>query len=318
MEGPAILVIFPILFLLFPHLVYILVIPRGHEGKYSGWTYNYSTCKLQHDYLYQIERPGHPGHLCPPYSPHLEDQSEYLCRVYRVRSCHTIISHESCNRLTFSQTHGSMYLRRHLRPRKSPLRRKWLSQRRPRGSERPQYPRCSVSRWELLRDVSLAGWCWSERSAACAVCHSRSLIFDEVFCFAVCIRRFLMIIDRNSLGWGRRRTSSARTSLCSGVKLSGRSHICASTLGRVLWMKVCLLERHSARKCLRFLALAWVEYCNGTGNTFYANLRRKNGREQPYNVCLSSTRHRSVLTRSCRSSTGPSETKPGVPGRSSK
>ncbi|KAB8248130.1 Arabinosidase C [Aspergillus flavus] len=31
-------------------------------------------------------------------------------------------------------------------------------------------------------------------------------------------------------------------------------------------------------------ALAWVEYCNGTGNTYYANLRRKNGREEPYNV----------------------------------
>ncbi|KAJ6190386.1 hypothetical protein N7519_000407 [Penicillium mononematosum] len=31
-------------------------------------------------------------------------------------------------------------------------------------------------------------------------------------------------------------------------------------------------------------ALGWVEYCNGTGNTYYANLRRKNGREEPYNV----------------------------------
>ncbi|PCG91035.1 Glycoside hydrolase, superfamily [Penicillium occitanis (nom. inval.)] len=31
-------------------------------------------------------------------------------------------------------------------------------------------------------------------------------------------------------------------------------------------------------------AMAWVEYCNGTGNTYYANLRRKNGREEPYNV----------------------------------
>ncbi|CEJ59035.1 Putative Alpha-L-arabinofuranosidase [Penicillium brasilianum] len=31
-------------------------------------------------------------------------------------------------------------------------------------------------------------------------------------------------------------------------------------------------------------ALAWVEYCNGTGNTYYANMRRKNGREEPYNV----------------------------------
>ncbi|KAJ5489357.1 alpha-L-arabinofuranosidase C [Penicillium diatomitis] len=31
-------------------------------------------------------------------------------------------------------------------------------------------------------------------------------------------------------------------------------------------------------------ALAWVEYCNGTGNTYYANMRRKNGREEPYKV----------------------------------
>ncbi|UZR95341.1 alpha-L-arabinofuranosidase C-terminal domain-containing protein [Chondrinema litorale] len=31
-------------------------------------------------------------------------------------------------------------------------------------------------------------------------------------------------------------------------------------------------------------AANWVEYCNGTGNTYYANLRRKNGSEEPYNV----------------------------------
>ncbi|KAF2141365.1 glycoside hydrolase family 51 protein [Aplosporella prunicola CBS 121167] len=31
-------------------------------------------------------------------------------------------------------------------------------------------------------------------------------------------------------------------------------------------------------------ALAWVEYCNSSKNTYYANLRRKNGREEPYNV----------------------------------
>lgn len=31
-------------------------------------------------------------------------------------------------------------------------------------------------------------------------------------------------------------------------------------------------------------ALAWLEYCNSDGNTYYANLRRKNGREKPYNV----------------------------------
>ena len=31
-------------------------------------------------------------------------------------------------------------------------------------------------------------------------------------------------------------------------------------------------------------AAAWVEYCNGTGGTYWANLRRENGNEEPYNV----------------------------------
>ncbi|KAL2886985.1 glycoside hydrolase family 51 protein [Ceratocystis lukuohia] len=31
-------------------------------------------------------------------------------------------------------------------------------------------------------------------------------------------------------------------------------------------------------------ALAWVEYCNSDGDTYYANLRRKNGRDKPWNV----------------------------------
>lgn len=31
-------------------------------------------------------------------------------------------------------------------------------------------------------------------------------------------------------------------------------------------------------------ALAWIEYCNSSKNTYYANLRRKNGHEEPYNV----------------------------------
>jgi alpha-N-arabinofuranosidase len=31
-------------------------------------------------------------------------------------------------------------------------------------------------------------------------------------------------------------------------------------------------------------AQAWVEYCNGTGNTHWANLRRKHGHDEPYNV----------------------------------
>jgi alpha-N-arabinofuranosidase len=32
-------------------------------------------------------------------------------------------------------------------------------------------------------------------------------------------------------------------------------------------------------------ALAWVEYCNSTGDTYWANLRRKHtGRDEPHNV----------------------------------
>ena len=31
-------------------------------------------------------------------------------------------------------------------------------------------------------------------------------------------------------------------------------------------------------------AQAWVEYCNGTGNTYWANLRRQNGHAEPYGV----------------------------------
>lgn len=31
-------------------------------------------------------------------------------------------------------------------------------------------------------------------------------------------------------------------------------------------------------------ALAWVEYCNGTKDTYYANLRRQNGHAEPYGV----------------------------------
>ena len=31
-------------------------------------------------------------------------------------------------------------------------------------------------------------------------------------------------------------------------------------------------------------AAAWLEYCNGTLDTYYANLRREHGREEPYNV----------------------------------
>ena len=32
------------------------------------------------------------------------------------------------------------------------------------------------------------------------------------------------------------------------------------------------------------VALGWLEYCNSSKDTYYANLRQKNGREKPYNV----------------------------------
>ena len=35
---------------------------------------------------------------------------------------------------------------------------------------------------------------------------------------------------------------------------------------------------------LTYKALGWVEYCNSDRNSYYANLRRQNGREKPYNV----------------------------------
>lgn len=30
--------------------------------------------------------------------------------------------------------------------------------------------------------------------------------------------------------------------------------------------------------------MAWVEYCNSDKDTYWANLRRANGHEKPYNV----------------------------------
>ena len=30
--------------------------------------------------------------------------------------------------------------------------------------------------------------------------------------------------------------------------------------------------------------MGWLEYCNSDKKTYYANLRRKNGRDKPYNV----------------------------------
>ncbi|RHZ48097.1 alpha-N-arabinofuranosidase [Aspergillus thermomutatus] len=56
------------------------------------------------------------------------------------------------------------------------------------------------------------------------------------------------------------------------------------------FLKWCELLGTEPYFCLNFgtgtldEALAWVEYCNGTRDTYYANLRRKNGREEPYNI----------------------------------
>jgi alpha-L-arabinofuranosidase len=48
---------------------------------------------------------------------------------------------------------------------------------------------------------------------------------------------------------------------------------------------------------LTFPALAWVEYCNSSRDTYYANLRRQNGREEPYNASPSSPPPPAALSR---------------------
>ncbi|KAK3192060.1 hypothetical protein K4F52_001687 [Lecanicillium sp. MT-2017a] len=56
------------------------------------------------------------------------------------------------------------------------------------------------------------------------------------------------------------------------------------------FMRWCEVVGTTPYMCLNFgtgtldEALGWIEYCNGTGDTHYANLRRKNGRDEPYNV----------------------------------
>lgn len=72
------------------------------------------------------------------------------------------------------------------------------------------------------------------------------------------------------------------------------------------------------RVCLMISkALAWVEYCNSSEDTYYANLRRQNGREKPYSV-------RRLFFGSCltepnaRSNTGHWVTKFGALGKLNK
>ncbi|KAK5046626.1 hypothetical protein LTR84_007387 [Exophiala bonariae] len=56
------------------------------------------------------------------------------------------------------------------------------------------------------------------------------------------------------------------------------------------FMKWCKAVNAEPFLCLNFgtgtldEAMAWVDYCNGTRDTYYANLRRKNGHEEPYKV----------------------------------
>jgi hypothetical protein len=88
------------------------------------------------------------------------------------------------------------------------------------------------------------------------------------------------------------------------VRLLGLSRIFASTLVRGLCLKVSThftMHLRSNHPCLwnlscspgtdwsHAIALGWLEYCNSNRDSYYANLRRKNGREKPYNVRLSFT-----------------------------
>lgn len=56
------------------------------------------------------------------------------------------------------------------------------------------------------------------------------------------------------------------------------------------FMKWCKMVNAEPYLCLNFgtgtldEAMNWLDYCNGTKNTKYANLRRANGHPEPYNV----------------------------------
>lgn len=63
-----------------------------------------------------------------------------------------------------------------------------------------------------------------------------------------------------------------------------------NTFGTDEFMKWCKKVGTEPYMCLNMgtgtliEALHWIEYCNGTRDTYYANLRRKNGHPEPYNV----------------------------------
>ncbi|KAK5166895.1 uncharacterized protein LTR77_007624 [Saxophila tyrrhenica] len=64
----------------------------------------------------------------------------------------------------------------------------------------------------------------------------------------------------------------------------------SNQIGTDEFMKWCELVGTEPYLCLNMgtgtldEALAWVEYCNSTLDTYYANMRRRNGREKPYGV----------------------------------
>ncbi|KAF2635470.1 glycoside hydrolase [Massarina eburnea CBS 473.64] len=63
-----------------------------------------------------------------------------------------------------------------------------------------------------------------------------------------------------------------------------------NTFGTDEFMKWCEIVGTEPYLCLNFgtgtldEALGWLEYCNSTQDTYYANLRRANGHPEPYNV----------------------------------
>lgn len=64
----------------------------------------------------------------------------------------------------------------------------------------------------------------------------------------------------------------------------------SNAIGTDEFLKWCEIVGTEPYLCLNFgtgtldEALGWLEYCNSDRNSYYANLRRKNGREKPYKV----------------------------------
>ncbi|KAK3675013.1 hypothetical protein LTR78_004946 [Recurvomyces mirabilis] len=59
----------------------------------------------------------------------------------------------------------------------------------------------------------------------------------------------------------------------------------SNAIGTDEFMQWCEIVGTEPYLALNFgTALGWLEYCNGAQDTHYANLRRKNGRDKPYNV----------------------------------